>query len=226
MRKTVLILCEESQAICKAFRKLGVKAYSVDVKKSSGGMPEWHIQTDGEALLEMLTRNKAVMTRTEDGTPVYIAENEVGLIIAHPPCQWLTIANNSSFSPKLHTWEEIVISQERREEARKFAEILITKSLKITQNIIIENPAGYLNKHIAIAPDRIQTIHPYQFGDPYKKRTCLFEWGVGPLKKTRIVNPVSSWTDIHKSPSIRAKTFPGIAKAIAEQYTEELGLKG
>lgn len=226
MRKTVLILCEESQAICKAFRELGVKAYSVDIKKSSGGMPRWHIQKDAEALLEMLLRNKAVMTKTENGIPVYIAENEVGLLIMHPPCQWLTGANNPSFSQKLHTPAEIEANKKKREAAQRFAESLLKKALKITTHVVLENPVGYLNRHIRIKPDKIQTIHPFQYGDPFKKRTCLFEWGVEPLAPTKIVEPLRSWTEAHRNPAQRAKTFPGIAKAIAVQYTDELKLRG
>lgn len=220
----VLIACEESQRITTEMRKLGHECYSCDIDEPSGDHPEWHIHQD---VLPLLNGNCEFTTM--DGTSHKI-NGEWDLIIAHPPCTYLTVSGNRWFNIEKYGDK----ARERlklREEAYNFFMQFVNAKCK---HIAIENPVGYMNTHYR-KPD--QTIQPYQFGDPERKTTCLWLKNLPKLTPTNIVNSditnsttghsgYSSWhmdmQYIGKSKKerskMRSKTFPGIAKAIAEQW--------
>ena len=192
----VLVACEESQAITKEFRKLGVEAYSCDLQECSGGHPEWHLKTDVTELLKL----------------------KWDLLIAHPPCTRLTI--------RAQYWNKIRNLENEKQEAIDFFLKLANAPVK---HKAIENPIGIMSS-IYRKPNQI--IQPYQFGDTEQKATCLWTENLPKLKPTKIVEPVFKLTKNGKKlyfndklpknnerQKLRSKTFPGIAKAIAEQYT-------
>lgn len=201
----VLIACEESQTVCKAFRDKGHEAYSCDILPCSGGHPEWHIQDD-------------VLNHLNEGWD---------LMIAHPPCTYLTVAGNRWFNLEKYGDKAIKRIEERDAAARFFMEFVNAPCEKIA----IENPIGYMSTAYR-KPDQI--IQPYHFGHPERKATCLWLKGLPQLVPTNIVEPdiikhKSGKTDSRwhfetlKLPkeqrSIeRSKTFEGIGEAMAEQW--------
>lgn len=205
----VLVACEESQAICKAFREAGHEAYSCDVQPCTGGHPEWHIQEDIEYVLQ------------ENGE--WKDDLDWDLMIAHPPCTYLSVAGAGWINRK----------PERKELMRRaciFFEMLWNAPI---DKICIENPVIYKATRRLIGAEPAQTIEPYQFGEPYKKRTCLWLKNLPLLKPTKIVKPTTYWVNsssnyrkghklsnkgIHRDKKNRAKTFTGIAKAMAQQW--------
>lgn len=207
----VLVACEESQAVCKAFRELGHEAYSCDIQECSGGHPEWHIQGDVLPLLN----------------------EKWDLIIAHPPCTYLTLAGNKWFKPEFE--KRFPERKKQRQEAIDFFMKFANANCK---HIAIENPVGVMSSEYR-KPD--QYIEPFWFGDAEKKKTGLWLKGLPKLTPTNMVEPViihcasganePRWhMETMKLPKeerskARSKTFPGIAKAMAEQwskYIEEL----
>lgn len=201
----VLVACEESQRVCMAFRKRGHEAYSCDIIDCSGGHPEWHIKDD-------------VLKHLDEGWD---------LIIAHPPCTYLTVTGNRWFNVEKYGDKATKRIEERELAAKFFMEFVNAPCEKIA----IENPVGYMSTAYR-KPDQI--IQPYQFGHPERKATCLWLKGLAPLVPTNIVEPEiikhkSGKTDSRwhfetlKLPkeqrSIeRSKTFEGIAEAMAEQW--------
>ena len=201
----ILIACEESQTVCKAFRAKGHEAYSCDIIECSGGHPEWHIQDD-------------VLNQLEDGWD---------MMIAFPPCTHLSGAGAPSWKLKQ--------ADGRQKSAIDFV-------FKIRDaycpKIAIENPTGILST-VWRKPDQI--INPFQFGEPFKKRTCLWLIGLPRLQSTKLVKPKYHYTSnstqggllkdgtrrrsklpIYKawnSAKERSKTFLGIAKAMADQWS-------
>lgn len=216
----VLIACEESQEVCKAFRAKGHEAYSCDIQEPSGGHPEWHIL--GDALKAIEGRQIVTM----DGV-----EHEVGkwdLLIAHPPCTYLSVTGNRWFNVDKYG-EKARRRINNREEAANFFMSFVNANV---ERIAVENPIGYMSTHYK---KPTQIIHPYMFGDPERKATCLWLRGLTPLIPTNIVEPEiiyykngsgsdSRWhIDTIRLPpaersKARSKTFPGIAKAMAEQW--------
>lgn len=157
----VLVACEESQTVCKAFRELGHEAYSCDIQEPSGGHPEWHIL--GDALF--LINGKCEFV-TMDGKNHEIC-SEWDMLIAFPPCTDLASSGARHFAKKREDG-----SQERSK--RFFMEFTEARCKKI----VIENPVGIMSTCYR-KPDQI--IQPWQFGDNYQKTTCL--WFVGDLPK-------------------------------------------
>ena len=216
----VLIACEESQIVCKAFRERGHEAYSCDIQEPSGGHPEWHIHGDAIAALD-----GGVIT-TMDGK-----QHDVGkwdLMIAHPPCTYLTVTGNRWFNEERYG-EKARQRKELRNEAAIFFMSFINADV---DKIAVENPIGYMS---TVYQKPSQIIHPYMFGDPARKATCLWLKGLPKLTPTDIVEPVvihyqngngtdNPWhMDTLKLPpneraKARSKTFPGIAAAMAEQW--------
>ena len=200
----VLVACEESQAVTIELRKLGHNAYSADVMDCSGGHPEWHIK----------------------GDVLPILNNGWDMIIAFPPCTHLSGAGAPSWKQKQ--------ADGRQQAAIDFVYKIRDANCDF---IAIENPTGKLNSFWR-KPDQI--INPFQFGDPFKKRTCLWLKGLPKLKDTNLIEPTHHYTSnstqggllkdgtrrksklpIFKawdSAKDRSKTFPGIAKAMAEQW--------
>lgn len=202
----ILVGCKESQAVTIELRKLGHEAYSCDLLPCSGGYPEWHIQGDVFEAIE---------------------SKKWDLGIFHPECTRLTVTANKWYKPEFaHRFPTI---HEDREEAVEFFMRLVNCGVP---KIAIENPIGIMSTRYR-KPDQI--IQPYYFGDTERKSTCLWLFGLPKLVPTDIVEPEiiyhkSGRTDgkLHfetmKLPKeerrkARSVTFPGIAKAMAEQWT-------
>ena len=216
----VLVACEESQEVCKAFRAKGHEAYSCDIQEPSGGHLEWHILGDALAVLTGGT------ITTMDGS-----RHEIGkwdLLIAHPPCTYLTVTGNRWFNVERYGDAALNRLANRHEAVNFFMEFALSDIPKIA----IENPVGHMSTAWR-KPDQI--IHPYMFGDPARKATCLWLKGLPKLTPTDMVEPViihyqngkgtdNPWhMETMKLPpkeraKARSKTFPGIAKAMADQW--------
>ena len=155
----VLVACEESQAVCIAFRKLGHEAYSCDTQECSGGHPEWHIKGD---VLPLINGNKPFITMDGD---LHAIVGTWDLLIAFPPCTYLTHAG----SVRLRVKGEI--NKERMAKAVE-AKAFFMKFLEADcQKICVENPTpGKIHQ----LPQYTQAIQPWWFGHPYTKRTCLW----------------------------------------------------
>ena len=216
----VLVACEESQEVCKAFRELGHEAYSCDIQEPSGGHPEWHILGDALKAVE------AGEVATMDGRLHEVSKWD--LLIAHPPCTYLTVTGNRWFNVERYGDAAINRLANRHEAVNFFMEFALSGIPKIA----IENPVGYMSTAWR-KPDQI--IHPYMFGAPARKATCLWLKGLPKLIPTDMVAPEiihyknGNGTDnpwhmetIKLPPNerskARSKTFPGIAKAMAEQW--------
>ena len=156
----VLVACEESQEVCKAFRARGHEAYSADLQECSGGHPEWHIQGD---VLPLLDGNCSFFTGGGQWTFI---DGQWDLIIAHPPCTYLTVTGNRWFDV-----EKYGKKAEQRWRDRVDGAVLFMRFVSANcQRIAIENPVGIMGRAYRQAD---QTIQPYQFGDPFEKLTCL-----------------------------------------------------
>ena len=200
----VLIACEESQAVCKAFRERGHEAYSNDLVDCTGGHPEWHLKMDAFEAIKW---------------------NEWDMMIAFPPCTHLAVSGAKHF--------EIKRRDGRQQEGIDFF-------MEFTKTNIpmwcIENPVGIMSK-IYRKPDQI--IQPWYFGDQFQKTTCLWLKGLPKLfhaAKEDLFNEVVThvnrgefvttpsgarlpkWYSDNTNKTNRSKTFPGIARAMAEQW--------
>ena len=159
VRMRILVACEESQAVCKSFRAKGHEAWSCDILPCSGGHPEWHIQGN---VLEQL-------------------EKDWDLIIAHPPCTYLSTAGIRWFN--IERYGDKARERYRlRDEALEFSLKIYNSKCKL---IVVENPRGFVSSMFR-KPDQI--IQPWQFGDSFNKPTCLWLKGLPKLKHTKIVN--------------------------------------
>lgn len=214
----VLVACEESQRVCIAFRKRGHEAYSCDIQEPSGGHPEWHILGDA---LKAIDGGRIT---TMDGKTHDIGRWD--LLIAHPPCIYLTLAGNKWFKPEFA--DRFPDRQKQRKEAVEFFMAFANADC---DRIAIENPVGIMSSQWR-KPD--QYIEPYMYGDPEKKKTGLWLKGLSLLKPTNIVEPViihcksganePRWhietmnLPKEERSRIRSRTFTGIAEAMAEQW--------
>lgn len=208
----ILVACEESQAVTIQLRLLGHEAYSCDIQECSGGHTEWHIHGD---VLPLINGNCAFVTM--DGISHRI-DSRWDLLIAFPPCTYLTFAGNRHYS-----------SGDGFKKRLAAADFFMKFVNAPCEHIAIENPVGYMNSCYR-KPDQI--IHPYMFGDPFMKRTCLW------LKNLPLLVPDYSvpkpepiyiqhngkrrhWVECVSSDrqKVRSKTFPAIASAMAYQFT-------
>lgn len=218
----VLIACEESQEVCKAFRARGHEAYSCDIQECSGGHPEWHIQGDCLPLLDGYR-----LFWTMDGAEHDDVLNDPwDLIIAHPPCTDLAVSGARHFARKRADGSQ----QRSIDFFMKFTDI-------DCERVAIENPVCIMST-LYRKPDQI--VQPYWFGHPYRKTTCLWLKGLRPLEATQMVDPgdfdqygfsknfatryavdekgkIISWND-PRTAKARSKTPSGLAKAMAEQW--------
>jgi hypothetical protein len=206
--KKILLACEESQAVTLEFRKLGHEAYSCDLLPCSGEHPEWHLQQDVIPLLK----------------------EKWDLIIAFPPCTDLAASGARHFEKKRANGTQ-----------QKSIEFFMQFVNANCEHIAIENPIGIMSK-IYRKPDQI--IQPWQFGDKAQKSTCLWLKNLPKLEPTDVVDKGEffEWKDrktgkLKKQPlwyyqallnaktpeqrrTLRSKTFPGIAKAMAMQWSK------
>jgi len=218
----ILIACEESQTVCKEFRKLGHETYSCDVLECSGGHPEWHIQ--GDVLDIIGSGDKSIPL--QNGETIFIQKWD--LMIAHPPCTYLSNAG------ACWLFRGKKLNKERYKKglvAKEFFMKLLNANIL---KIVVENP---IPSKIYKLPKYSQIIQPYQFGEPYSKKTCLWLKGLPNLKPTEVITEnIIQWVNggskkadgTHRSKNARAstfrdsktksKTFLGIAKAMAEQW--------
>lgn len=201
-----LVACEESQAVTIELRKLGVEAYSCDIQECSGGHPEWHLRQD---VLPLLHENW-------------------DLIIAHPPCTYLTGTGNRWFNVERYGDKAL----QRIDNRKEAVEFFMRFANAHCDHIAIENPVGYMSTYWR-KPDQI--IQPWMYGDAAEKRTCLWLKGLPKLKETNVVAPpervkydsgrsmpkwyVDAWyLPKEERLRVRSKTFPGIAHAMATQW--------
>jgi len=190
----ILVACEESQAVTIELRRLGHEAYSCDIEPCSGGRPEWHLQQDVLPLLR----------------------EKWDMIIAFPPCTHLAVSGAAWFE------------QKRKDGRQKQAiDFFMQFANCVCEKVAIENPVGIISS-IWRKPDQI--IHPWMFGHLEQKTTCLWLKGLQPLAETNNVRkqmmelPRNERERLHYLPpskdraKLRSKTFPGIARAMAEQW--------
>lgn len=198
----VLIACEESQVVCKAFRDRGHEAYSCDILPTSGNNPEWHLQMDALEAIKL----------------------GWNMMLAFPPCTHLAVSGAAWFEQKR--------KDGRQQEGISFFMSMVTAPI---DKIAIENPVGIMS-NLYREPDLI--IQPYRFGDPFQKTTCLWLKNLPKLKATHHDAPLFG-ESVNKGEFVtyasgktmpkwyaekwgnggeRSKTFPGIAKAMAEQW--------
>jgi len=216
----VLIACEESQEVCKAFRDLGIEAYSCDLQSASGGYPEWHIKDD----------------------VFKIINHGWDLMIAHPPCTYLSVSGAQWY---YHPEDKHLPKEERRphplypnrsENRQDAIDFFLKLSYSSIDKIAIENPIGVMSTQWR-KPDQI--IQPFMFGDKARKTTCLWLKNLPLLEPTDIVDEgervffksgkshpkwyaeaLSKSKTKEERQKIRSKTFQGIAKAMANQWSK------
>lgn len=215
----VLVACEESQRVCSAFRERGHEAYSCYIIEPSGGHPEWHILGDASKAL-----GGGIIT-TMDGVSHDVEKWDV--IIAHPPCTYLSNAGACRLYPQKGQLDE-----DRYKKGLLAKEFFLKFLNADCDKICVENP---IPSKIFGLPKYSQIIQPYEYGHPYTKKTCLWLKGLPELRPTNVVEPKGGWVcgnaeiwkrqaasgDVigkEKSPKHRSKTFEGIAKAMAEQW--------
>lgn len=200
----VLVACEESQTVCKAFRGLDHEAYSCDIQDCSGGHPEWHLKQDVLPLLH----------------------EHWDLIIAHPPCTYMSKAGARWMYPTTGNLSEerYKLSQEAKDFFMEFYDCGC-------EHVAIENPVPL---KVVGLPKPTQSIQPYEFGEPYSKKTLLWLKGLPLLKPTQILTEHTPWMPsntggfsrgqggsrgIAHNPKTASKTFQGIADAMAKQWS-------
>lgn len=196
----VLVACEESQAVTKAFRLLGHNAFSCDIKECSGGHPEWHFRGDALALIY--------------DYPPYNWD----ILIAHPPCTYLSKAGASLLfrNHQLNEW--------RYREGLKAAQFFMKFYNAPVPCVAVENPVPM---KVFNLPPYSQIIQPHMFSEPYQKATCLWLRSLPPLipdelytsgEPTTTARWFQSGTGAFRQTN-RSKTFPCIARAMAEQWS-------
>ena len=215
----VLVACEESQRVCTAFRERGHEAYSCDITECSGGHPEWHIQGD---CLPFINGNCTFTTM--DGT-THSIDSRWDLLIAHPPCTYMSKAGARWMYPKAGQ-----VDKERLNKALEAREFFMKFINADCDRIVVENPVPL---KIVELPPPTQFIQPYWFGEPYSKKTLLWIKGLKQLVPTKMVVNYKPWVPSntggakrgqkHSSGAVStskefSKTFPGVAKAMAEQW--------
>lgn len=223
----VLVACEESQEVCKAFRAKGHEAYSCDLQECSGGHPEWHYTGD---VLQLLNGNVTFLT---DGGGTAVIDGQWDLVIAHPPCTYLTVSGNAWFDIAKYGDSAKQRYKDRYSAIVFFMQMVLASAPRVA----VENPIGIMSSAYK-KPSQI--IQPYQFGEHARKTTCLWLKNLPKLKPTEIVDPgdirgngysldaslyyavdengkALRWSD-PRTAKARSHTFPGIAKAMADQW--------
>ena len=234
----VLVACEESQAVTKEFRRLGHEAYSCDVIDQSGGHPEWHIMQDVLPLL-----NGVCSFKTTDGVEHTIS-GRWDMIIAFPPCTHLAVSGARHFEKKRTDGRQRKsVEFFCRILNANCDRIAVENPVGIISGKYITRLSPELAEKYNLPIKPSQIIQPYEYGHAAKKTTCLWLKGLLKLVPTDVVDPgefyvkngkkyskgasadaardengkIISWDD-PRTAKIRSKTFPGIAKAMAEQW--------
>lgn len=212
---SILVGCEESQAVTIELRKLGHEAFSCDTQECSGGHPEWHLQMDVFKAIE------AGELITQSGQVVYVDEWDIGIFF--PTCTFLTISANKWYKDQPKRKSGTLVGAERREARRKaIAFFMALYNCKIPK-VAIENPIGVMSSEFR-KPN--QVLQPWMFGHGETKATCLWLRNLPNLTPTNIV--AGREQKLHfLSPSkdrakLRSKTYHGIALAMANQWANVL----
>lgn len=232
-RLNILIACEESQAVMKEFRKLGHNAYSCDILKCSGDLPQYHFNMD----VFKVIKHKG--GKLQNGKELFI-KGEWDIMIAHPPCTYLAVSGARWYYNPLDKDKPI----EKRRPHPRFEDRVLHREAAVKffirlwntkiPKIAIENPVSIMSSRL-FKPTQI--IQPWMFGDEATKTTCLWLKGLPILKETKIVfkgerKKLSSGKSLprwysdaltksktaEERRTLRSKTFPGIAKAMALQW--------
>lgn len=173
----ILIACEESQTVCKAFRAKGHEAYSCDILPCSGGRPEWHIQ--GDALEEAYS-------------------GKYDMMIAHPPCTYMSKAGARFMYPKAG-----IINEERLAKANEAKDFFLKLVNAPVDKIAVENPTPL---KVVGLPLHTQVVQPFEYGHPYSKRTLLWLKNLPELKPTKVLTDYSPFLPSNTGGKKRAKT--------------------
>ncbi|HOU68485.1 MAG TPA: hypothetical protein PKW49_07920 [Paludibacteraceae bacterium] len=202
----VLVACEESQTVCKAFRALGIEAYSCDLQEPSGGRPEWHIQDDAIKV-------------------AYDLSYKWDMMIAHPPCTYMSKAGARWMYPTAGN-----LNQERFELAMEAKDMFMKLLNAPIKYIAVENPVPL---KVVGLPKHSQAVQPYEYGHEYSKKTLLWLKNLPLLKPTDVVENYKPYLPSNtggkkrgqsysigtaKNAKESSKTFEGIARAMAEQW--------
>jgi len=187
----VLIACEESQEVCKAFRAKGHEAYSCDILPCSGGHPEWHLQGDVFEYIDLNPWNKFCGW---------------DLMIAHPPCTHLAVSGARWFKDK----------KKEQKEALEFVRSLLNAPIPL---IALENPVSVISTHVR-KPDQTIQPWMFGHGETKKTCLWLKGLPLlKPTKivdgREARVHRMAPGPDRAK---MRSKTYSGIAEAMAEQW--------
>lgn len=221
----VLVACEESQVVCKAFREKGHEAYSCDIMECSGGHPEWHIKGD---VLPLLSGYKIFYTADGKYHDDLLFDTW-DMIIAHPPCTYMSKAGARWM------FAGGKLNEDRYRKAMAAKQFFMAIYNADCEKVVIENPTPL---KIVGLPEPTQVIQPYKFDPdgkhPYSKRTCLWERGVESLKETSPnAKPIGTWMPSNTSgfsrgqgggrgiahdPKTASRTFDGVGQAMAEQW--------
>lgn len=233
MTLNVLIACEESQRVCGAFRALGHRAFSADLQECSGGHPEWHICGD---VLPYINGDCTFMTAD---THTHTQRGKWDLLIAHPPCTYLTNGGAvRMFRDEKKEYEHYgafqMVNVERLKKGMMARDLFMKFLLADCEHIAIENPVPM---SIYMLPKETQIIQPFQYGEPFSKKTCLWLKGLPQLIPTevlakyqpyinggggRLERPNYQGGKFAEGAKERSKTFQGIANAMAAQWSEYL----
>lgn len=243
----VLVACEESQAVTKELRRLGHEAYSCDIQPCSGGHPEWHIRGDALAIINgsgETTGDFLSLFETEDGQ-IHETPRRWDMILAFPPCTHLAVSGASWFEAKRKDGRQREAIEFFCAMLNADCEkIAVENPVNIISGDYVKKHFPDLAERYGLPLKPTQKIQPYQFGDHAKKTTCLWLKGLPKLTPANIVDPgeiyttgnerysvgasanwatdengkTLRWND-PRTAKIRSKTFPGIARAMAEQWT-------
>jgi len=194
----ILVCCEESQAVTKAFREQGHEAYSNDIQECSGGHPEWHLQMDALKALKL---------------------KKWDLVIAHPPCTYLTISANKWYKDQPARKSGALVGAKRRQAREEAIEFFMEFVNADVPRMVIENPICVMSTRYA-KPNQI--IQPWMFGHGETKATCLWIKRLPNLEPTDVVEgrkqAIWEMPPSADRTKLRSKTYEGVAKAMVEQW--------
>ncbi|MBR4334403.1 MAG: DNA cytosine methyltransferase [Clostridia bacterium] len=223
----VLVACEESQAVCTAFREKGHEAFSADIQHCAlYNHIEWHIVED---VRKIISGNCSFLT--VDGMHHEIT-GPWDLIIAHPPCTYISNLGAKHLykgNERVRVQNDVfrLMNEDRIGKAILARDFFLKMLNAPCERVAVENPVPSL---IWQMPKYDQIIQPYMFGEPYKKKTCLWLRGLPRLTATNPVKPTMLWVDGghaantkmicfgFRDAKTRSKTFSGVARAMAEQW--------